>query len=65
MGLELHQAYPNGTVIKTGSISVSIPSGKRIVFRSHGGGTEDKFFDEEVPEGKTWELTVSVSVKET
>ena len=65
MALELHQVFPNGTVVRTGSIRVSMPAGRKVEFKTFAGGEVNKFFEGEVPVGKTWELSVSVSVKET
>lgn len=65
MALELKQAFPNGTVVRTGSIAISLPAGRKVEFKAFSGADVNKFYEAEVPAGKTWELSVSVRVIET
>lgn len=65
MSLELHQAFPNGTVVRTGSIVLNLLAGRKIEFKTFSGGDIDKFYEAEVPAGKKWELSVSIRIVET
>lgn len=65
MAISLITTHPAGLVVKSGGDSFVLTTGKRIQLRHNESGTPVDFLDETVPNGKEWEVSINIHVRET
>ena len=61
--ITLEITHPEGLVRKSGGESFVVTAGKSLKIETSPRG--DDIMDEEVPDGKKWDVSVSVQVTET
>ena len=61
--IELRITHPEGLVRKSGGESFVVTAGKRVKIKTSPRG--DDIMDEGVPDGKKWDVSVSIQVTET
>ena len=61
--IELRITHPEGLIKKSGGESFSVSAGKSLKIETSPQG--DDIMNEEVPDGKKWDVSVSIQVTET
>jgi hypothetical protein len=52
-------------VFHSGTTTVMLPAGRKLLIKLHGSGSAEELLDVEVPGSKTWTVTISVGAVET